>query len=296
MSPVRAPSPRIWSWKSFSAVFLAVLILMASIERSCTQSDRVVADEEEDDASLKTEDIKVVSEAAVVPTETSDSESESAEEERKLLVAAPGISTAIVFPKYYVKGGIPSIPAGQNTELVIGLQNAGESDVKVLAIRGTLHFPLDFRYIVQNFTLQEFSGAIVEPGLQASFPYQFTPEKYLQPRDFGLVAEILYEVDGTLFGNVAMNATVEIVEASGSVSGETIFLVLLSIGLLTLLGMWINTQLQKFSKKSKKSKKSDSAQNGDSDVSSNEWLQGTYLTQKQPKNVAQPVKSRKRRT
>jgi translocon-associated protein subunit alpha len=69
-----------------------------------------------------------------------------------------------------------------------------------------------------------------------------------QPGSFALVASILYEVDGQAFRNVFYNGTIEVVESSGFVSGETIFLVTLGIGMLGLLGMWAYGQFVKISK------------------------------------------------
>ena len=69
-----------------------------------------------------------------------------------------------------------------------------------------------------------------------------------QPREFGLATFIVYEVDGEDFVSPAYNATIEITEPSGSVSGEAVFLGLLATALLGLAGMWAYTQLQKISK------------------------------------------------
>ena len=70
----------------------------------------------------------------------------------------------------------------------------------------------------------------------------------LQAGSFALVASILYEVDGHPHRSVFYNGTIEVIEASGFASGETIFLVTLGSGLLGLLGMWLYGQFQKLSK------------------------------------------------
>lgn len=73
-------------------------------------------------------------------------------------------------------------------------------------------------------------------------------ELWLQPGTFDLVGSVFYELDNQLYKSVFYNGTVEVVEPSGFVSGETMFLVTLGLGLLGLLGMWAYAQVQKFSK------------------------------------------------
>lgn len=62
------------------------------------------------------------------------------------------------------------------------------------------------------------------------------------------MGSVFYELDNQLYKSVFYNSTVEVVEPSGFVSGETMFLVTLGLGLLGLLGMWAYAQVQKFSK------------------------------------------------
>jgi translocon-associated protein subunit alpha len=70
----------------------------------------------------------------------------------------------------------------------------------------------------------------------------------LQPGSFDLVASVVYELGEQLHKSVFYNGTVEVVEASGFVSGETVFLITLGLGLLGLLGMWVYSQVQRLSK------------------------------------------------
>lgn len=65
---------------------------------------------------------------------------------------------------------------------------------------------------------------------------------------FGLAATVFYELDGAGHASVLYNSTIELIEPAGVVSGESIFLVLLAAGLLTLLGMWASQQLESLSK------------------------------------------------
>ena len=74
--------------------------------------------------------------------------------------------------------------------------------------------------------------------------HQFT----LQPGSFDLVGSIVYEIDKTPYQSTFYNGTIEVVEVGGLFSIETVFLVMLAIGLLVALGLWIHGQLQRFSK------------------------------------------------
>lgn len=51
-----------------------------------------------------------------------------------------------------------------------------------------------------------------------------------------------------MHSNVFYNGTVEVVEPSGILSGENAFLALLALALLSLLGYWAYTQVQKLTK------------------------------------------------
>lgn len=71
---------------------------------------------------------------------------------------------------------------------------------------------------------------------------------YLQPGTFDLVGTIVYEIDQVPYQNTFYNGTIEVSEAGGFVSVETVFLVSLGLALLVLLGLWVRTQLQLLSK------------------------------------------------
>uniref|UniRef100_A0A0C9S5W1 Translocon-associated protein subunit alpha n=1 Tax=Wollemia nobilis TaxID=56998 RepID=A0A0C9S5W1_9CONI len=194
-----------------------------------------------------------------------------------VLGTAPGVTTIYVFPKSHDK----SIPAGEETELLVGVNNDGEAPLKVHSIKSSLHLPFDHRIIVQNLTVQEFINATVPHSAQATFVYSFTVSKYLQPGSFDLVGSISYELDEQLFETVFHNGTIEVVEASGVLSIETVFLITLGLALLGIFGLWIHGQIQQISKKTKRMAKVEVGTRN-SDVT-NEWLQGTAFTRK-PKN------------
>ncbi|KAM0058963.1 putative translocon-associated protein (TRAP), alpha subunit [Helianthus debilis subsp. tardiflorus] len=189
---------------------------------------------------------------------------------------APGVETVSVFPKNFAK----LVVAGQETELLIGLKNEGEQNVKVFAVHASVHLPFDHRMLVQNLSTVAFNDASVPASVQATFPYTFAVSKFLQPGTYDLVGTIVYEIDQLPYQNVFYNGTIEVTEAGGLVSVETVFLVSLGLALLVLFGLWVRTQLQSLSKKTKKITKVEVGTRT-VDASMDEWLQGTAYTRSQ---------------
>ncbi|KAG0457490.1 hypothetical protein HPP92_022647 [Vanilla planifolia] len=191
-----------------------------------------------------------------------------------ILSSAPGVETIYLFPKNAAR----SITAGQETYLLVGLHNEGGSALNVIAIKASLHVPYDHRMLVQNLTVQEFYNASVPLSTQATFPYTFAVSKYLQPGSLDLVGTVVYEIDQQLYQNVFYNGTVEIIEASGFLTIESVFLVTLGVALIALLFLWAYGRIQQLSKKTKRAPK---VEVGTATVKEdlNEWLQGTAYTQ-----------------
>ncbi|KAD7478949.1 hypothetical protein E3N88_02085 [Mikania micrantha] len=73
-----------------------------------------------------------------------------------------------------------------------------EQSVNVLAVHASVHLPFDHRMLVQNLS--------VVPGT------------------FDLVGTITYEIDQQPYQNTFYNSTIEVTEAGGFVSAETVFL------------------------------------------------------------------------
>eukprot|EP00897_Mesotaenium_endlicherianum_P006119 jgi/Mesen1/5535/ME000280S04653 len=254
------------SW--LTALLLASLLVFSSFATVV----RATEDSEEDDDADVAADVVQSDASQVIPTEDDD----SAVPDATALTAAPGVETVYVFPKSLKK--LPVIPAGETTEVVVGISNTGDSALSLMGIRGSLHYPVDWRIIIQNFTGLEVNSTVA-PGTTASFAYSFTPERLLQPQDLGVSATVYYTVGGEPHASIFFNSTVEIVEPRGSISGESVFLALLGLGLLGALAYWGSAQVQKLSKKTRRPKKVETGTTA-TDVSANEWLQGTSLTQK----------------
>ncbi|CAI9781970.1 unnamed protein product [Fraxinus pennsylvanica] len=187
---------------------------------------------------------------------------------------APGVETVCVFPRNPSK----SVLAGEESELLVGIKNEGESHLNVIAIQATVHLPFDHQYLVQNLSSQAFNNASVPPSAQATFPYIFAVSKFMQPGSFDFVGTIVYEIDQYPYQSTFYNSTIDVTEAGGPLSVESVFLFCLGVALLGLLGFWIRGRIQYFSKKTKRSSKVEVG-TGTTDPSMDEWLQGTAYTQ-----------------
>eukprot|EP00475_Leptophrys_vorax_P037368 TRINITY_DN6427_c0_g1_i1.p1 TRINITY_DN6427_c0_g1~~TRINITY_DN6427_c0_g1_i1.p1 ORF type:complete len:275 (+),score=37.34 TRINITY_DN6427_c0_g1_i1:97-921(+) len=271
---------RLSGWRLLFVLFAVFLILSPAV--------MVRAQEDEDDEETPTGNAGSNGEASgIVAT---DEEKEEEEDEGIQLLPAPGVEIRAIFPSFFGKQTL--IHAGQKTELLFSVINNGLSTLYFANASGNLYIPFDRRYVVQNFSSIAYNTS-VPPGVQASFSYAFTPERLLQPRDFGLVFAAFYEVQGDLFASVIFNSTIEIVEPLGYVSGESIFLVMLAAGLLALFGVWAYGQVDKMNKKSRRTKKVETG-TGDSEAEANEWLQGTFFEQQQKRNAVQQKRSKKK--
>ncbi|KAI8533127.1 hypothetical protein RHMOL_Rhmol11G0271900 [Rhododendron molle] len=181
---------------------------------------------------------------------------------------APGVETVCVFPKNPSR----SVMAGEESELLVGMKNEGETNVDIIAIKASVHLSYDHRLVVQNLSAQGFNNASVPPSAQATFPYIFGVSKFLQPGTFDLVGTVIYEIDQNPYQSTFYNGTFEVTEASGPLSVESVFLFFLGIGLVGLLGIWIRSQIQHLSKKTKGQPKVEVGTKT-TDASMDEWLQ-----------------------
>ncbi|KAL6963747.1 hypothetical protein U1Q18_034752 [Sarracenia purpurea var. burkii] len=240
----------------FILAFLLFSSPVSQVARSQSDSETEVAE-----AAIEAGDLGIVGE------DTQDFEDGN-------FSPAPGVKTVCVFPKN------PSrlVTAGEESELLIGMKNEGESSVNVVAIKASVHLPFDHGLLVQNLSAQAFNNASVPPSAQATFPYIFAVSKFLQSGTFDLVGTIIYEIDENPYQSTFYNGTIEVTEAGGPLSIESVFLVSLGIALVGFLGIWIRSQIQHLSKKTKRAPKVEVGTKT-TDASMDEWLQGTAYTQ-----------------
>ncbi|KAK1434301.1 hypothetical protein QVD17_00038 [Tagetes erecta] len=244
--------------------FIIALLLSSSF---FLQVARCQYDSDSEDAELVAETVGEGGDLGIVGDDVQDFGGEN-------YSPAPGVETVCVFPKNAAK----TVVAGKETEILIGLKNDGDQMVKVLAVHASVHLPFDHRMLVQNLSAQVFKNVSVPPSVQAAFPYVFAVSKFLQAGTFDLAGTIVYEIDQLPYQNTFYNGTIEVIESSGLVSMETVFLVSLGISLLVFLGLWVRGQIQNLSKKTKKAQKVETGTRS-VDVSMDEWLEGTAYTQ-----------------
>ncbi|EYU40400.1 hypothetical protein ABFS82_14G117700 [Erythranthe guttata] len=189
---------------------------------------------------------------------------------------AAGVETVCVFPKNPSK----LISAGEESELLVGIKNDGQSVINIIAIQASVYLPFDHHYLIQNLSTQAFNNASVPPSAQATFPYIFGVSKFLQPGAYDLAGTIVYEIDQQPYQSTFYNGTIEVAEVGGLLSVESVFLFCLGVALLGLLGVWVRGQIQQLSKKTKRVSKVEVG-TGTTDASMDEWLQGTAYTQSQ---------------
>ncbi|KAJ7967202.1 Translocon-associated protein subunit alpha [Quillaja saponaria] len=249
------------SSNNFRIFFLALLLLASPL----LQVARCQSDSDSDVEATETAD--EVSDVGIVGEDAQDFGDRN-------FSPAPGVDTVCVFPKNSAR----IVPAGEETELLVGVKNDGESTLNVYAIEASVHLPFDHNLLVQNLTAQVFNNASVPTSAQATFPYKFAVSKFLQPGTFDLVGTIVYEIDQHPYKSTFYNGTIEVVEAGGFLSIESVFLVTLGAALLVLSGLWVHGQIQLLSKKTKRTTKVEIGTRG-TDASMDEWLQGTAYTQ-----------------
>ncbi|CAF0773525.1 unnamed protein product [Rotaria sp. Silwood1] len=126
--------------------------------------------------------------------------------------------------------------AGKLTRLLVGTRNNGTQNFIVESIDGSLRYPQDYSYYIQNFTLLR-SEKVLEPSLESTFEYLFMPSETFNGRPMGLVVLINYRNnEGKRFQNVVFNQTINLTDADEGFDGETFFLYVFLGAILVLLG------------------------------------------------------------
>jgi len=178
--------------------------------------------------------------------------------------SSPDIIIQHVFPAYPES----KVIGGEPVEALISLTNTGDNVYKVLAITGSLRHPLDFRYIIQNYTASEYSVEI-PPHQEISMSYTFQTWE-LEERDYFLLGEVYYQdAEDRQFLSAWYNGTFTLMEPPATVDGKTFFTccaILAVLGLVGYFGYKTRSNLPTDKKKSRESK---------GKAAKDEWLAGT---------------------
>ncbi|CAF1238273.1 unnamed protein product [Rotaria magnacalcarata] len=187
--------------------------------------------------------------------------------------------------------------AGKLTRLLVGARNNGTQNFVVESIEGSLRYPQDFSYYIQNFTSLRADKAL-EPSLESTFEYLFMPSETFNGRPMGLVVVINYRnSEGKRFQNVVFNQTINLTEADEGFDGETFFLYIFLGAILVLLGFVAYQYLLSNRIKRVTGKPSSQNQLGNQQVKGSydvDWIPKHHLTQsRSPKKNPSQRKSRK---
>uniref|UniRef100_A0A3Q0SX81 Translocon-associated protein subunit alpha n=1 Tax=Amphilophus citrinellus TaxID=61819 RepID=A0A3Q0SX81_AMPCI len=126
-------------------------------------------------------------------------------------------------------------PANEIVRFLVGFSNKGSQDFTVQSLEASFRYPQDFQFYIQNFTALPLN-TVVQPQAQASFEYSFIPAQPMAGRPFGLVILLNYhDTEGNIFQTAVYNQTVTITEREEGLDGETMFMYVFLVGLVSLL-------------------------------------------------------------
>jgi len=226
-------------------------------------------------------------------TETQQEEKQGKSTEKEVvaevkLISSEYVATYYVFPESPEKEFI----IGNPVELLLGLENNGESPINVTQLFASIRHPSDWRYYIQNFTKLSLS-VIVRPGEEVSFIYKFKPDQMLEPRTFGLSAEVLYhDFEGGNFSSVFFNNTINLIELSESIDAQTLFTYIGIVGIAGLV-LFIIYKSVGDRKRTKRNTPKFETGTQKTDMIDDEWLEGTHAYSKSSKTTKSPTKTRK---
>jgi len=198
--------------------------------------------------------------------------------------------------------GARAFTAGKKVELLAGVHNGCAITLSIHALMGSLNSPTDFALHVQNFSLFIPPGSAVRvpPNSEVTIPYDFVPDKHLQPRDFQVAVSVFYVEEDSMnsrYATTFYNETIEVAEALLVIDGETLSVYFMLSALcvaLVLLGF----QGLKNAGVIQKAKRTTSATlaepvKKDMLTTGEEWLKDTAFKIKLSKQRAAPRRARR---
>ncbi|GBP08728.1 Translocon-associated protein subunit alpha [Eumeta japonica] len=211
-------------------LYVTFLVLPAAL--LCLQNVNILARAEEDElddvVDIENEDGQVVGGDVIDDT---------------IVKSAQDVDTTILFtkpsPNY---GDTPfELQAGYPVEFLVGFVNKGLEDYVVESMEASFRYPMDYTYYIQNFTALPYNRE-VKPAHEATFAYSFIPNEAFAGRPFGLNVQLNYrDSNGNYYQDAVYNQTVNIVEVSEGLDGETFFLYLF-MGAACILGLVLGQQ------------------------------------------------------
>jgi len=211
-------------------LFLFTLVLSPSVLMAQEEEDEVV----DADDVVRPEDEPLDDGEPIKPV---DDSIPPLEEEDYVIKASPSAKVFYAFPKHSDE---TTFPGGKVVKALIGFQNNGEKAFIVDNVEGSFRYPMDYNYVIQNFTSFRYAREVAPASLQ-TFLYMFVPSEQLAggSRTFGLVLKLNYrDEEGNLYTDSAFNETVSVVEYDEGFDTEIFFMYVLlaAVSLLCVLG------------------------------------------------------------
>ncbi|XP_053606784.1 translocon-associated protein subunit alpha [Plodia interpunctella] len=209
-------------------LYLTFLVLPAAL--LCLQTNTILARAEEDElddvVDIEGEDNQVVGD-------------DISEDDDSVVKSSQDVDTTILFTKPVPNYGDNAfdLQAGFPVEFLVGFINKGVEDYIVESMEASFRYPMDYTYYIQNFTALPYNRE-VKPKQEATFAYSFIPNEAFAGRPFGLNVQLNYrDASGNFYQEAVYNQTVNIVEVSEGLDGETFFLYvfLCAAGVLALV-------------------------------------------------------------
>jgi len=203
-----------------------------------------------------------------------EQEQENVQKVVEQLEGSPDVVCDFFFPNLT---GYKSV-GGEPVEVLMVLSNNGESPFKIHTISASLRHPLDYRYIIQNFTSWEY-GSVVAPKEEMSFSYTFFTWE-LEERDYYLLVTVEYtDLEDRLYQTAFYNGTFALTEPPATVDGKTFFTYCGLLAAVILAGFVFfkskgTTQSKPQREKPEKSSKKSTGGNEKITVD-NEWIKGS---------------------
>ncbi|XP_013188560.2 translocon-associated protein subunit alpha [Amyelois transitella] len=196
-------------------LYLTFLVLPAAL--LCLQGNTIFARAEEDElddvVDIEGEDNQVVGD-------------DISDDDDSIVKSSQDIDTTILFTKPVPNYGDNAfdLQAGYPVEFLVGFINKGSEDYIVESMEASFRYPMDYTYYIQNFTALPYHRE-VKPRQEATFAYSFIPNEAFAGRPFGLNVQLNYrDASGNFYQDAVYNQTVNIVEVSEGLDGETFFL------------------------------------------------------------------------
>jgi len=214
-------------WK---VLLIASLCLTSQITR-CQEEDEIMDSDEEEELreAEPLDDGSPLDDGEPIEHEPVQEEAEDF-----VIKPSPEAKVFYAFPKHADE---TMFPGGKVVKALIGFQNNGKSNFIVDNIEGGFRYPMDYNYVIQNFTSFRY-GREVAPGVTQTFLYMFVPSEQLAggSRTFSLVMSLNYRgEDGTLYTDSPFNETVSVHEVDEGFDTEIFFMYVLLAALFALL-------------------------------------------------------------